>query len=45
MEKIFALEEKIGEFEDNACKAVVEIGKMCTDIVQKEFVPVKALRE
>ena len=45
MEKIFAREEKICEFQDNARKAVAKIGKMCTDTVQKEFLSVKASRE
>ena len=45
MEKIFAREEKICEFQDNACKAVAKIGKMCTDTVQKEFLSVKASRD
>ncbi len=45
MEKIFAREEKICEFEDNARKAVGKIGKMCTDTVQKEFLLVKASKE
>ena len=35
MEKIFAREEKICEFEDNVRKEVAKIGKMCTDTVQK----------
>lgn len=42
MEKIFAREEKICEFEDKARKAVAKIGKMCTDAVQKEFLSAKA---
>ena len=41
MEKIFAREEKICEFEDNARKAVAKIRKICTDTVQKEFFLVK----
>ncbi len=45
MEKIFAKEEIIYEFEDNAEKAVAQIGKMCTDTVQKEFLLVKASKE
>ena len=45
MEKIYAREEKICEFQDNACKAVAKIEKMCTDTVQKEFLSVKASRE
>ncbi len=45
MEKIFAREEKICEFEDNFRKAVAKIGKMCTDTVQKEFSSVKAFKE
>ncbi len=45
MEKIFAREEKICEFQDNARKEVAAIGKMCTDIVEKEFFFVKSSRE
>lgn len=33
MKKIYAWEEKIYEFQDNACKAVAKIVKMCTDII------------
>ena len=44
MEKIFAREEKICEFQDNARKAVAEIGKMCTDTIQKEFSLLKPQR-
>ena len=44
MEKIFAREEKIYEFQDIARKAVAKIGKICTDTVQKEFLSVKASR-
>lgn len=32
-EKIFAREEKICEFEDNARIVVAKIGKMCTDTI------------
>ena len=45
LEKIYAREEKIVEFQDNARKAIAKIGKMCTDTVQKEFLSVKSLRE
>lgn len=45
MEKIYAREEKICEFQDNARKAVAKIGKMCTDTVQKEFLSVKASKD
>ncbi len=45
MEKIFAREKKIYEFQDNAHKAVAKIRKMCTDKVQTKFLSVKALRE
>ena len=45
MEKIFAREEKICEFQDNTRKAVAKIEKMCTDTVQKEFFSIKTLRE
>ena len=41
MEKIYIRQEMIVEFEDNACKAIAKIGKMCTDMVQKEFLSVK----
>lgn len=37
MEKIFAREEKICEFEDNARKAVAKIGKICIDTTKKVF--------
>ncbi len=37
MEKIFAWEEKICEFQDNSRKAVAKIRKMCTNTVKKEF--------
>lgn len=37
MEKIYARQKKIVNFEDNACKAIAKTGKMCMDIVQKEF--------
>ena len=33
MERIYAREEKICEFQDNARKAIAKIGKMCTDTV------------
>ncbi len=45
MEKIIAKEEKICEFEGNAQKAVANIGKMCTDRVQKEFLLLNASKE
>ncbi len=45
MEKIYARDKKICEFQDNARKAVAKIGKMCTDTVQKEFLSVKASKE
>ncbi len=45
MEKIYARDEKIREFQDNARKTVVKIRKMCTDTVQKEFLSVKASKE
>ena len=45
MEKIYAREEKICEFQDNACKAVAKIENMCTGTVQNEFLSVKASRE
>ena len=43
MEKIYTREEKIIEFQDNACKAIAKIEKVCIDTVQKEFLSVKAL--
>ncbi len=45
MEKIFAREEKICEFQDNARKEVAKMGKICTHTVQKKFLSVKASRE
>ena len=45
MEKIYAREEKICEFQDNARKAIAKIEKMCTKTVQKEFLLVKASRD
>ena len=45
MEKIYAREEKICEFQDNARKAIAKIGKICTETVQKEFFSVKASRD
>ena len=45
MERIYAREEKICEFQDNPREAVAKIRKMCTDTVQKEFFSVKASRE
>lgn len=43
MEKIYAQQEKIVKFKNNARKAITKIGKMCTDTVQKEFFSVKTL--
>ena len=37
MEKFYAREEKIFEFQDKARKAIAKIGKMCTETVQKKF--------
>lgn len=45
MDKIYAFEEKICEFQNNTCKAIAKIRKMCTEIIQKEFLLVKASRE
>ena len=45
MKKIFAREEKICEFQDNAQKVVAKIGNMCTDTVPKEFSLVKASKK
>lgn len=39
---IYAQQENIVEFEDNTCKAIARIGKMCVDTVQKKFVSAKA---
>ena len=33
MKKRYAREEKICKFQNNACKTVAKIGKMCTDTV------------
>ena len=33
LKKIYAWEEKIVEFQDNAHNAIAKIGKICTDIV------------
>lgn len=33
------------EFQDNACKAIAKLGKMCTKTVQKEYFSVKASRK
>lgn len=41
VEKIFIQQEKIAKFEDNARKAITQIGKMCIDMVQKKFLSVK----
>ncbi len=45
MERIYACDEKICEFQNIARKARAKIRKMCTERVQKEFLSVKALRE
>lgn len=45
IKKIFAREEKICEFEDNALKTIAKIGKICTNTVQKELFLVKAFKE
>lgn len=45
IEKIFIRKEKIYEFEDNARKAVAKIGKMYTDMIQKEFFLIKASKK
>lgn len=41
IEKIYAQQENIVEFENNAWKAIAKIGKMYTDMVQKKFLSVK----
>ena len=45
MERIYARNEKIYEFQDNARKAIAKIGKMCTETVQKKFLSVKISRD
>ena len=45
LEKIYAREGKIVEFQDSACKAIAKIGKMCANTVQKEFLSVRSSRE
>ena len=45
IEKIYVQDEKICKFKDNACKVIAKIGKMCTEIVQKVFLSVKASRD
>ena len=45
MERIYACDEKICEFQDNVRKAIAKIGKICTETVQKEFLSVKVSRE
>ena len=45
IEKIYARDEKICEFQDNARKVIAKIGKMYTEIVQKEFLSIKASRK
>lgn len=45
MKKIFAKEGRICEFKDHTWKIIVKIGKIYTDMVQKEFFLVKTLKE
>lgn len=45
IERIYARDEKICKFQDNARKAIAKTGKMCTETVQKKFFSVKALKE
>ena len=33
IERIYACEEKICPFQDNVCKTIAKIGKMCTESV------------
>lgn len=44
LEKIYAWNKKICEFEDNACKTIAKIRKMYTETVQNEFLLVKTPR-
>lgn len=41
IEKIYVNEEKICKFQDNTCKAIAKIRKMCTEKVQNKFLLVK----
>lgn len=43
IEKIYAREKKIIEFQDIACKAIAKMGKMYTDNIQKKFLLIKVL--
>lgn len=45
IKKIYAREEKICKFQNNDYKAIANIGKMCTDIVQNKFLSIKVLKE
>lgn len=45
IEKIYAWEEKICEFQNNAHNIIAKIGKMYTKTVQKEFFSVKASKD
>lgn len=45
IEKIFDQDKKIKEFQDNRCKEVAKIGKMCIDTIPKKFLSLKASRE
>lgn len=45
MEKIYTWEKKICKFQDNGCKVIAKIRKMCTSTIQKKFLLVKALKE
>ncbi len=41
IKRIHTREEKINEFQNDACKTVAKIGKICIDTVQKEFFSVQ----
>lgn len=43
IDRTYAREEKIFEFQDNACQEIAKIGKMCIETVQKEFLSIKSL--
>ncbi len=45
MGRIYALNEKIYKFQDNAYKAIAKIGKIYIETVQKKFFSVKVSRE
>lgn len=45
MKKIFPYKKKICELQDNDCKAIAKIRKMCTDKVQKQFISIRAVKK